>query len=89
MCLIETLYKDNPIAPDHELVPTAMFTQPEVGVVGMSEEDACEKHGDLTVFKAVFRPMKYILPGREEKMLMKIIVQTATDKVLGECGGAD
>lgn len=83
MCLIETLYKDNPTAPDHELVPTAMFTQPEVGVVGMSEEDACEKHGDLTVFKAVFRPMKYILPGREEKMLMKIIVQTATDKVLG------
>ncbi len=83
MCLIETLYKDNPTMPDHTLVPTAVFTQPEIGTVGMSEEQAAEMCRDLKVYKATFRPMKYILAGRDEKMLMKIVVETATDKVLG------
>ena len=83
MCLIETLYKDNPTMPDHELVATAVFTQPEVGTVGMSEEAAAEMHRDLDVYMSVFRPMKYILPGRDEKMLMKIIVEAATNKVVG------
>ena len=69
MCLIETLYKDNPTSPDHELVATAVFTQPEVGTIGMSEEEASEKCRDLKIYKSVFRPMKYILPGRDEKML--------------------
>ena len=83
MCLIETLYKDNPTSPDHELVATAVFTQPEVGTVGMSEEEAAEKCRDLRIFKAIFRPMKYILPDRDEKMLMKVIVESATDRVVG------
>ncbi|WP_075996672.1 glutathione-disulfide reductase [Salaquimonas pukyongi] len=83
MCLIETLYKDNPTMPDHELVATAVFTQPEVGTIGMSEEEAAEKCRDLDVYKSVFRPMKYILPGRDEKMLMKIIAESATGKVVG------
>ena len=83
MCLIETLYKNNPTMPDHELVATAVFTQPEVGTVGMSEEAAAEMHRDLDVYMSVFRPMKYILPGRDEKMLMKIIVEAATNKVVG------
>ncbi len=83
MCLIETLYKDNPTSPDHQLVPTAVFTQPEVGTVGMSEEEACEKCRDLRIFKASFRPMKYILPNRNEKMMMKVIVEAATDRVVG------
>ena len=75
MCLIETLYKDNPTSPDHELVATAVFTQPEVGTIGMNEEEASEKCRDLKIYKSVFRPMKYILPGRDEKMLMKVIVE--------------
>ena len=83
MCLIETVYKDNPTIPDHELVATAVFTQPEVGTVGMGEEEAAEKYGDIKIYKASFRPMKYILPGREEKMLMKVVVETSTDRVLG------
>jgi len=83
MCLIETLYKDNPTAPDHELVATAVFTQPEVGTIGMSEEEATEKCRNLKVYKAVFRPMKYVLPDRDEKMLMKVIVESATDRVVG------
>ncbi|MGB7286597.1 MAG: glutathione-disulfide reductase [Salaquimonas sp.] len=83
MCFIETVYKNNPTSPDHELVATAVFTQPEVGTVGMSEAQATEMYGDLKVFKASFRPMKYILPQREEKMLMKVIVESASDKVLG------
>jgi len=83
MCFIESEYKNNPTVPDHELVATAVFTQPEIGTVGMSEEQAAEKCQNLNVFKASFRPMKYILPGREEKMLMKIIVDSASDKVVG------
>ena len=83
MCLIETLYKDNPTMPDHELVATAVFTQPEVGTVGMSEEEAAEMCRDLDIYKSVFRPMKYILPKRDEKMLMKIIVEATTGKVVG------
>lgn len=83
MCLIETVYKNNPTIPDHELVATAVFTQPEVGTIGMGEGEAAEKYLNLKVYKSTFRPMKYILPGREEKMLMKIIVETSTDKVVG------
>ncbi|MFK7903108.1 MAG: glutathione-disulfide reductase [Nitratireductor sp.] len=83
MCLIETEYKDNPTKPDHGLVPTAVFTQPEIGTVGMSEEQAGEKFDEVHVFKASFRPMKNILPGRDEKMLMKTIVDTKSDKVVG------
>jgi len=49
----------------------------------MSEEAAAEMHRDLDVYMSVFRPMKYILPGRDEKMLMKIIVEAATNKVVG------
>lgn len=83
MCLIETEYKNNPTKPDHELVPTAVFTQPEIGTVGLSEEDAAKQFDEVHVFKASFRPMKNILPGREEKMLMKTIVDAKTDRVVG------
>lgn len=83
MCLIETEYKDNPTIPDHELVATAVFTQPEIGTVGLGEEDAAKQFEEVHVFKASFRPMKNILPGREEKMLMKTIVDAKSDRVVG------
>lgn len=83
MCFIETEYKDNPTTPDHETIATAVFTQPEIGTVGLSEEDATERYPKLSVYLAKFRPMKHTLSGRDEKMLMKIIVCGESDLVLG------
>lgn len=83
MCFIETEYKGNPTSPDHGLIPTAVFSQPEIGTVGLSEEDAAKKYPDLEVYRAEFRPMKATLSGRSEKMLMKLIVNAADRKVVG------
>ncbi len=83
MCFIETEYKGNPTSPDHDLIPTAVFSQPEIGTVGLSEEDAAKKYPDLEVYRAEFRPMKATLSGRSEKMLMKLIVNAADRKVVG------
>ena len=69
---------------DHHLIPTAVFSTPEIGTVGLSEELARERHGrDIVIFKATFRPMKATMSGREERTLMKIVVQGSTDRVLG------
>lgn len=83
MCLIETEYKVNPTSPDHDLIPTAVFSQPEIGTVGMSEEQASREFENLDVYLARFRPMKHTLSGRDEKMTMKIIVDAGSSKVLG------
>ncbi len=83
MCLIETEFKDNPVSPDHDLVPTAVFSQPEIGSVGLTEEDAASQCDELSVFRTQFRPLKHTLSGRDEKMLMKVIVDAASDLVLG------
>jgi glutathione reductase (NADPH) len=83
MCFIETEYKNNPTAPDHELIATAVFSQPEIGTVGLSEEDAAKRFSELEVYRAEFRPMKATLSGRTEKMIMKLIVDAASRKVVG------
>ena len=83
MCFIETEYKGNPTSPDHDLIATAVFSQPEIGTVGLSEEDAGKKYPDIEVYRAEFRPMKATLSGRSEKMLMKLIVNAADRKVVG------
>jgi glutathione reductase (NADPH) len=83
MCFIETEYKGNPTSPDHDLIATAVFSQPEIGTVGLSEEVASKKFEDLEVYRAEFRPMKATLSGRSEKTIMKLIVNSADRKVLG------
>lgn len=83
MCLIETEFKNNPTKPDHDLIATAVFSQPEIGTVGLSEEAAGEKYSKLNVFRAHFRLMRNTLSGSSEKMLMKIIVDADTDIVVG------
>ncbi|MBN9030545.1 MAG: glutathione-disulfide reductase [Rhizobiales bacterium 63-7] len=83
MCFIETVYKDNPTRPDHDLIATAVFSQPEIGTVGLSEEAAAAKYAEIEVYRAEFRPMKATLSGRQEKMLMKLIVNAADRKVIG------
>jgi len=79
----ETVFNNNPMAVDHTNIPTAVFSQPEIGTVGLSEEDARAKYGELDIYKSSFRAMKHTLSGRDEKTLMKIIVDAATDKVVG------
>lgn len=83
MCLIDTLYHDRPTSPDHELIATAVFSQPEIGTVGLSEDEASKTYDELEIYRAEFRPMKATLSGRAEKMIMKIVVNAADRKVLG------
>jgi glutathione reductase (NADPH) len=80
--LAETLFNDNPIKMDHHCVPSAVFSQPPVGTVGMSEERA-RAHHDVDVYRAIFRPMKHTISGRDEKTMMKLVVDRVSDKVLG------
>ncbi len=78
----ETVFAARPTRADHTLVPTAVFTQPEIGTVGMTEAEA-RATGEIEVYRAAFRPMQTILAGREERMLMKLLVSAESRRVLG------
>lgn len=79
----QTVFNDLPIAVDHAMIPTAVFSQPEIGTVGMGEAEARGAGHELEIFKSSFRAMKNTLSGSDEQTLMKVIVDKATDKVLG------
>ncbi|HVN01263.1 MAG TPA: glutathione-disulfide reductase [Caulobacteraceae bacterium] len=79
----ETEFHHRPTAFDHEMVASAVFSQPPVGAVGLTEADARHQHGKVDIYRAVFRPMKATFYGGQERMLMKLIVDPATDKLLG------
>ena len=81
--LILPLFNRNPIRIDHENVPSAVFSQPPIGAVGLTEERACREYGEVDVYMARFKPMKNTLSGREERTLMKLVVDTRSDRVLG------
>ena len=83
MCLIDTLYRGKPTSPDHETIATAVFSQPEIGTVGLSEDAASRQFDELEIYLARFRPMRHTLSGRDEKMVMKLVVDGKTRKVLG------
>ncbi|OQM76774.1 glutathione-disulfide reductase [Manganibacter manganicus] len=83
MCFVETAFKGNPTRPDHEIIATAVFSQPEIGTVGLSEDEAAKRFEALEIYRASFRPMRHTLSGREEKMLLKLVVDGASRKVLG------
>lgn len=78
-----TAFNDKPMSVDHSIIPTAVFSQPEIGTVGISEEEARATFGEVDIYKSTFRAMKHTLSGRDEKTLMKLIVDPKTDKVLG------
>ncbi len=81
--LAETLYNNNPMKFDPTGVPTAVFSMPTIGTVGLTETQARRRHKAIDIYRARFRPMKHTLSGREERTLMKLVVERATDKVLG------
>ncbi len=81
---VETEFRDNPTPVDHGAVPTAVFSQPPVGTVGITEAEARDLGtGPIDVYRAKFRPMKFVLPGRDSKTMMKLVVDRETDRVLG------
>jgi glutathione reductase (NADPH) len=79
----DTVFGGRPWSADHELVPTAVFSTPEIGTVGQSEAAARETHGAVDIYKARFRPLKATLSGREERMIMKLVVAADSGRVLG------
>ena len=83
MCLVRTLFGDGPVPVDHEMVPSAVFSHPNLASVGLSEEAARERAGEIRVFRSRFRPLRHTLSGRDETMLVKLVVDGATDRVLG------
>ncbi len=81
--LAETLFNDNPTKVDHSNVPAAVFSSPPIGTVGLTEDQARAEFGAVDVYVSSFKPMKHTLSGRDEKTFMKLIVDAATDRVLG------
>jgi glutathione reductase (NADPH) len=82
MAFAETVFRGNPTPVDHDLVPTAIFTQPEIGTVGLSQEAARERY-DIEVYRTTFRPMFHAFADRDQRMLMKLIVDRDSRRVLG------
>ena len=83
MCLSANLFNGQQQRMDYDDIPTAVFCQPNIGTVGLTEQEAGERYGAIDVYESRFRPMKHTLTGREEKTLMKLVVDQASDRVLG------
>lgn len=82
MAFVETVFKGNPTAVDHDLIPSAVFTQPELGTVGLTEEEAREIE-PVEIYCTSFKPMNHSFAGRDDRVLMKLVVSKETRKVLG------
>lgn len=78
-----TVYGGTPTSPEHDAIPTAVFSQPPIGTVGVSEEQAREQYGEIEVYTSDFKPMKHTLGGSDERAFTKLIVDKATDRVVG------
>jgi glutathione reductase (NADPH) len=79
----ETLFNNNPMKPNYMNVPAVVFSQPNLGTVGLTETEARERYINIDVYKTTFKPLKHTLTGRDERTMMKIVVDRETDKVLG------
>ncbi len=83
MVLSRRLFGDGEGEMDYTAIPTAVFCQPNIGTVGLTEEESREAGHAVRIYRSEFRPMKYILSGRDERCLMKLVVDDASDRVLG------
>jgi glutathione reductase (NADPH) len=79
----DTVFGDKPWNLDHDLIPTAVFSTPEIATVGLPEHIACQRYPDVHCYRASFRPLKHTLSGRDERVILKLLVDGATDKVVG------
>lgn len=82
-CVANSLFGPTPVAVDHEFIPSAVFSQPPVGTVGLSEARALERYPEIEIYKTDFRPMKHTLSGRDERTLMKLVVDRGSQRVIG------
>ncbi|MGZ8160185.1 MAG: glutathione-disulfide reductase [Methylobacter sp.] len=83
MALVNKLYVNQPRPVDYDNIPTAVFSQPPIGTVGLTEAQAREKYPDIDIYQTRFTPMKNTLSGMDERTLMKMIVVRSTDRVVG------
>jgi glutathione reductase (NADPH) len=83
MAIAQTLFNDNPTIVDYANVPTAVFSQPAIGTVGLTETEARARGYEVEIFRSTFRPMVHNLSGRDERTTMKLVVDRGTDRVLG------
>ena len=79
----DTVFGGRPTRVDHKDVATAVFSEPEVGVIGLTEAEACDKLAKVDIYKTSFRPMKATLAGRDSRMFMKLVVDGSSDRVVG------
>ncbi|TNF59480.1 MAG: NADPH-glutathione reductase, partial [Rhodobacteraceae bacterium] len=82
MAFVETVFKANPTPVDHDLIPSAVFTQPELGTIGLTEEAAREREA-IEVYCTSFRPMRSAFAGKSDRVLMKLVVSRKTRRILG------
>ena len=83
MAVVKTLFEGEPTGADYHGIPTAVFSQPTIGTVGLTEAQAREKYGEIDVYLSTFAALKHTLTGSDEKTLMKLIVDRASDRVVG------
>jgi len=79
----DTVFGNKRVRVDHADIPTAVFCQPEVGTVGLTETQAREMYDRVDIYKTTFRPIKATMSGRDTRVLMKLVVDGASDRVLG------
>jgi glutathione reductase (NADPH) len=83
MAVVDTIFGGRPTRVDYADIPTAVFSQPEVGTVGLSEEKARVLYPSIDIYRTTFKPLPNRIAGREERMMMKLVVDAETDRVLG------
>jgi glutathione reductase (NADPH) len=79
----DTVFGKRPVQVDHSNIPTAVFSQPEIGTVGLTESEARAKFSHVDIYKTDFRPIKSTMSGRDTRILMKLVVDGSTDRVVG------
>lgn len=80
---VDTVFRGIPTTVDYEHIPTAVFAQPPAATVGLTEDEACERHARVDIYKARFRPMMHTVSGREQRTMMKLVVDADTQQMLG------
>ena len=83
MALANTLFNNKPSKPNYLNVPTAVFSTPPCGTVGLTEQQARASNFDVDIYKSLFKPLKHTLTGRDERTMMKLVVDRKSDRVLG------
>jgi glutathione reductase (NADPH) len=83
MAFARKQYQPRNAPMEYDFIPTAVFSQPSIGTVGFTEEEARQEFGEVTIYKSRFRPLKHTISGRDEQTLMKLIVENAGQRVVG------